>query len=111
MPKRMKIKSRKALTLTRPVTDLSKAATYLRRLGIVLMPFKGRSMRSTLSDFRLMKPPMCSNPNCKSAETTIKKSMAFHPSLKYVFLPKMKPRAIILIAASIVNKIEKTSDS
>ena len=82
MLKIMKMKSRKMKTLAKSGSDLIKADTSLLIDGMALIERKGLSTLRVLKALTLMLP----GKNSKSPVQTTKKSITFHPSLRYDFL-------------------------
>ena len=96
--KRMNVNPKKTRTPNRPGSEANKASISCFILGRRLIVLSGRRILNVLNDF---KPPLLTLGRKLSTEMmTTKKSSQFQGSLRYDYLWKMKPFAIILQAHS-----------
>ena len=104
--------TRKAITLTSYLTDKSSAEVCFLSDFRVFTAFSGLRTLNTRIDFRAESDSVWTSitvmTKSNMAAFTIRKSITFHGSLRYVFFPKMKPLVNILSSASMMKTTEKT---
>ena len=104
--------TRKAITLTSYLTDKSKAEVCFLSDFSVFTAFSGLSTLNTRIDFKAERDSVWTSTTVMTkssmAAFTIKKSITFHGSLRYVFFPKTKPLVNTLSSASMMKTKEKT---
>ena len=101
IPNSRKIKNMKTTAFPRLGRDASKDPMSLLILGNALMDLRGLNTLNVLRAFKLAAGSAGMSSNMPMHTT--KKSSQFHGSLRYEFLWKQNPMAIILITASKVK--------
>ena len=112
MPNTMKMKLRNIATFHRAGMLLIKVVINCLISGMALIDFKGlRTLKVLRGRIEMVEltPGMREKLSSRIEVHTITKSMIFHPSFRYAFLPHTNPIAAIRMPASIMKMIEKAS--